>query len=155
MEYPRYKKILFCTDFSQNSDYAFEFAFGIAKRDEGLLYILHVIPGNPQEAFVESLMPRDIVEEMHRVIKEDVDNKFKEHYVEKIEDGVRFEIVTKYGREHDEIIKFARKEKVDLIVIGTHGSTGIEHAFFGSVAEKVIRHSPLPVFIIPSRKRLE
>jgi len=44
MEYPKYKKVLFCTDFSENSDYAFEFAYGIAKRDEGLLYILHVIP---------------------------------------------------------------------------------------------------------------
>ena len=155
MEYPRYKRILFCTDFSENSDYAFEFAFGIAKRDEGLLYILHVIPGNPQEAFVESLMPEDIVEEMHRAIEEDVDNKFKEHYVEKIGNGVKFEIVTRTGKEHDEIIKFANKEKVDLIVIGTHGSTGIEHVFFGSVAEKVIRYSPFPVFIIPSRKRLE
>jgi nucleotide-binding universal stress UspA family protein len=44
IEYPKYKKVLFCTDFSENSDYAFEFAYGIAKRDEGLLYILHVIP---------------------------------------------------------------------------------------------------------------
>ena len=39
IEYLKYKKVLFCTDFSENSDYAFEFAYGIAKRDEGLLYI--------------------------------------------------------------------------------------------------------------------
>ena len=45
------QKGTFCTDFSENADYAFEFAYGIAKRDDGLLYILHVIPGNPQEAF--------------------------------------------------------------------------------------------------------
>ena len=154
MEYPTYKKILFCTDFSENSDYAFEFAFGIAKRDEGVLYILHVIPGNPQEAFVERLMPKDIVEEMHKVIEEDVSNKYQEHYVKRMEDGTKFELVTRSGKEHEEIIKFAKKEKVDLIVIGTHGSTGIEHVFFGSVAEKVIRHSPFPVFIIPSREKI-
>ncbi len=155
MEYPTYKKILFCTDFSENSDYAFEFAFGIAKRDEGVLYILHVIPGNPQEAFVERLMPKDIVEEMHKVIEEDVSNKYQEHYVKRMKDGTKFELVTRSGKEHEEIIKFAKKEKVDLIVIGTHGSTGIEHVFFGSVAEKVIRHSPFPVFIIPSREKME
>ena len=155
MEYPTYKKILFCTDFSENSDYAFEFAFGIAKRDEGVLYILHVIPGNPQEAFVERLMPKDIVEEMHKVIEEDVSNKYQEHYVKRMEDGTKFELVTRSGKEHEEIIKFAKKEKVDLIVIGTHGSTGIEHVFFGSVAEKVIRHSSFPVFIIPSREKIE
>jgi len=41
IEYPHYKKVLFCTDFSENADYAFDFAYGIAKRDEGFLYILH------------------------------------------------------------------------------------------------------------------
>ena len=39
MEYPKYKKVLFCTDFSKNADYAFEFAYGIAKRDDGLLFL--------------------------------------------------------------------------------------------------------------------
>jgi len=56
MEYPKYKKVLFCTDFSENSDYAFEFAYGIAKRDEGLLYILHVIPHNPQQTYVDTMI---------------------------------------------------------------------------------------------------
>ena len=44
MKYPKYKKVIFCTDFSENSDCVFEFASDIAKRDNGLLYILHVIP---------------------------------------------------------------------------------------------------------------
>ncbi len=155
MEYPKYKKVLFCTDFSENADYAFRFAFGIAKRDEGLLYILHVIPGNPQEAFVERLMPRGLVDEMHKVIREDVDKRYNKHYVGKIQNAIKSVTVTRSGREDEEIIKFARQEQVDLIVMGTHGRTGVEHVFFGSVAERVIRHSPLPVFIIPSREKLE
>ncbi len=69
--------------------------------------------------------------------------------------GMKFEIVTKIGREYQEIIKFAEREKVDLIVLGTHGRTGLEHVFSGSVAENVIRHSPSPVFVIPSRGMLE
>jgi nucleotide-binding universal stress UspA family protein len=154
-EYPKYKKVLFCTDFSENADYAFEFAFGIAKRDEGLLYILHVIPQNPHQAVAESYLTGETAEKIQKAIEEDLDNKYKERYVKKIEDGVRFEIVTKSGREDDEIIKFAKQEKVDIVVMGTHGRTGIEHVFFGSVAEKVLRHSPFPVFIIPCKKKLE
>ena len=155
MEYPKYKKVLFCTDFSENADYAFEFAFGIAKRDDGLLYILHVIPYNPYEEFAGGFIGKENLEEIQKSIEEDLDNKYREHYVEKIEKGVRFEIVTKSGREDDEILKFAKQEKADLLVMGTHGRTGIEHVFFGSVAEKVLRHSPFPVFVIPDRKKLE
>jgi nucleotide-binding universal stress UspA family protein len=153
IEYPKYKKILFCTDFSENADYAFNFAFGIAKRDDGLLYLLHVIPGNPQEALVERFMPGNVVEQMHNVMKEDVDEKFREHYVNNMEKAINFETITKSGREAEEILKLARQEQMDIIVMGTHGSTGVEYVFFGSVAERVIRRSPFPVFIIPSRKK--
>ena len=151
IEYPKYKKVLFCTDFSENSDYAFNFAYGIAKRDEGLLYILHVIPGNPHRAFAEGIIPGDTLEKIHKEFEENLVNNYREHYLKKSKNGVPFEIVTKSGREDDEIIKSAKKEKADIIVMGTHGRTGIEHVFFGSVAEKVIRHSPFPVFIVPSK----
>ena len=155
MEYPKYKKILFCTDFSENSDYAFEFAYGIAKRDGSLLNILHVVPQNPNQAVTEAHITEENLEKIQEAIEENLDNNYKERYVKKIEDGVRFEIVTKSGREDEEIIKFAKQEKVDLVVMGTHGRTGIEHVFFGSVAEKVLRHSPFPVLIIPCKKKLE
>ena len=53
IEYPQYKRVLFCTDFSDNSDRAFEYAYGIAKRDQGTLYILHVIPTNPHQEYAD------------------------------------------------------------------------------------------------------
>jgi len=155
MEYPTYKKVLFCTDFSENADYAFDFAYGIAKRDEGLLYIVHVIPENPHQAFAEGIMNTETLEKIQRDFEEDLANNYREHYVEKMENGIPYEIVTKSGREDNEIIKFAKQEKVDIIVVGTHGRTGIGHVFFGSVAEKVLRHSPFPVFVIPCKKKLE
>ena len=154
-EYPKYNKVLFCTDFSENSDYAFEFAFGIAKRDEGLLYILHVIPRNLQQEVLSSHISEDILRNIQKGLEQELDDNYKEHYTKKIEDAVRFEVVTRSGREDEEIIEFAKKEKVDIIVMGTHGKTGMEHAFFGSVAEKVLRHSPFPIFVIPSREKLE
>ena len=155
MKYPKYKKVLFCTDFSENSDYAFEFAFGIAERDEGLLYVLHVIPDSPYQGYVNSMLDSETLEKIQGGIKEDIDNNYIERYVNKIEKQVRLEIVTKSGREDEEILKFAKEEEVDIIVMGTHGRTGIEHVFFGSVVEKVLRHSPFPVFVIPCREKIE
>jgi len=155
MRYPTYKKVLFCTDFSEGSDYAFQFAFGIAKRDKGLLYILHVIPDNPYQKYAETYMTKEDLGKKQKDIEKGVKNQYEEHYVKKMENGTKFRIVTKSGREAEEIIKFSKNEKVDIIVMGTHGRTGIEHVFLGSVAEKVIRRSPFPVFIIPTRKVLE
>ena len=155
MEYPKYKKVLFCTDFSENSDYAFEFAFGIAKRDKGLLYILHVIPFNPNQDRVMGYVSEDMFRNIQKGLEQELDDNYKEHYTKKIADAVRFEVVTKSGREDEEILKFAKKEKVDIIVVGTHGKTGIEHVFFGSVAEKVLRRSPFPIFVIPCKKKFD
>ena len=155
IEYPQYKKVLFCTDFSDNADYAFNFAYGIAKRDEGLLYILHVMPYDSNQAYAESFITMEDMEKIKKAVEEDVANNYKERYEKKIENGIAYEFITKSGREDEEIIGFAQKEKVDLIVIGTHGRTGIERVFFGNVAEKVLRHSPFPVFIIPCKKKRE
>jgi len=155
MEYPKYKKVLFCTDFSENADYAFDFAYGIAKRDEGLLYILHIMPYNSNQAYAETFITTADLKKIQKAVEEDIANNYKEHYVKKIEGGIKFEIVTISGREDEEILKFAKKENADIIVMGTHGRTGIEHVFFGSVAEKVLRQSPFPVFVIPCKKKLE
>ena len=84
-----------------------------------------------------------------------MDDNYTERYAKKIGNEITYELVTISGREDNEILKFAKEENVDIIVMGTHGRTGIEHVFFGSVAEKVLRHSPFPVFIIPCKKKLE
>jgi nucleotide-binding universal stress UspA family protein len=155
IKYPKYKKVLFCTDFSENADYAFEFAYGIAKRDKGILYILHVIPYNPHQAYVESFITTEDLKKIQTAVEEDTANNYKERYEKEIEEGISYEFVTKTGREDEEILTFAKQENVDIIVMGTHGRTGIEHVFFGSVSEKVLRHSPFPVFVIPCKKKRE
>jgi len=155
IEYPKYKKVLFCTDFSDNADYAFDFAYGIAKRDEGILYILHVIPYNPHQTYAESFITTEDLKKIQMAVEEDTVNNYQERYEKEIEEGISYEFVTKTGREDEEILTFAKKENVDIIVMGTHGRTGIEHVFFGSVAEKILRHSPFPVFIIPCKKKRE
>ena len=149
IDYPKYKKVLFCTDFSENSDCAFDYAFGIAKRDEGVLYILHVIPTNPDHYNLERFLTKEELDGVKATLREDREKIYNDQYLSHIKDKSKVRIITTSGREDEEILKFARKENIDIIVIGTHGRTGIEHFFIGSVAEKIIRRSPIPVFIIP------
>jgi len=155
IDYPKYKKVLFCTDFSENSDFAFNYAFGVAKRDESTLYILHVLPENPNLGYLNNYLDTETLERIQKGVLEDVAHQFRERYLDNIGNEVKYETVTKSGRQAREIVEFAKDEGVDLIVMGTHGTTGIEHVFFGSVAQKVIQRSPLPVFVIPCEKKLE
>jgi nucleotide-binding universal stress UspA family protein len=153
IDYPKYKKVLFCTDFSKISDCAFDYAFGIAKRDEGMLYILHVIPVTPQQYHLERHLTKKQLDDIAANLDKDREKMFNDKYLSHIKDKTKVKIVTKSGEEDEKILEFIKKEKIDIIVIGTHGRTGIEHVFLGSVAEKVIRRSPIPVFVIPCRDK--
>jgi nucleotide-binding universal stress UspA family protein len=62
--------------------------------------------------------------------------------------GVRATEIVRLGRAWHEIVQIAREEKVDMLVIATHGYTGLRHALLGSVAEKVVRHASCPVLIV-------
>ncbi|OPY87775.1 MAG: putative universal stress protein [Smithella sp. PtaU1.Bin162] len=155
IKYPKYKKVLFCTDFSENSDCAFDYAFGVAKRDDSILYILHIIPDIPDQYFAElqTFVKKDNIHDVNKALEKSCKKKYEKQYLSKIKDKDKVKFVIKPGREEDEILKFAKEENVDLIIIGTHGRTGVKHIFLGSVAEKVIRHSSLPVFVIPCKDK--
>jgi len=153
IEYPKYKKVLFCTDFSVSSDCAFDYAFGVAKRDDSILYIVHVLPVNPQKNYLDLYISKKHQDRITAGVRKDMERLFEEKYLQYVKDRSKVRVVILEGREDYEILKFARKEKVDLITIGTHGRTGIAHAVFGSVAEKIIRRSHVPVFIIPYKKK--
>lgn len=155
IDYPRYKKVLFCTDFSKISDCAFDEAFGMAKRDDAMLYILHVMPALPipPSYAVEAYFSQKQLNKIEADQKAYADKMFHDKYLRCIQDRTQIKIVTDHGREDDIIIAFAQKEKIDIIVIGTHGRTGIEHVFLGSVAERVIRRSPIPVLVTPYRDK--
>jgi nucleotide-binding universal stress UspA family protein len=153
IDYPKYKKVLFCTDFSKISDCAFDYAFGIAKRDEAILYILNVTPPPIQPYFMDAYLSKEQLDKIEADQQEYLEKMFNDKYLNHIRDKAKVKIVTESGREDDKIIEFVQKEKIDILVIGTHGRTGIEHVFLGSVAEKVIRRSPIPVFVIPCKDK--
>jgi nucleotide-binding universal stress UspA family protein len=67
-----------------------------------------------------------------------------------VPDNVEFEITVKGGRATSDIVKYAKENQTDLIVIATHGLTGLEHMLLGSVTEKVVRMAHCPVFTVKS-----
>ncbi|MBI4380153.1 MAG: universal stress protein [candidate division NC10 bacterium] len=135
------KRILFPTDFSENSEYAFLYALAFARDFGSELYLLHVVYFPPQ-------MPEfDIGRVLDGLVKR-AERNLKKLMQKTAETQVSFHPEVRVGAEYQEITKLAEKEKIDLIVMGTHGRTGLAHAFLGSVAERVVRYAPCPVLTV-------
>lgn len=140
------QKILFPTDFSDNSNYAFDYALDLAKKFGARLYILHVIHEliDTTGFYVPNIsldqLQTDLVkgaeEMMGRFIKEEMGD-FKE-----------YETMNIIGLPHIEVMNVARDKGIDMIVMGTHGRTGIDRVLFGSTAEKVVKKAPCPVLTV-------
>ncbi len=140
-----FKKILCPVDFSEFTKEVIAYAADISKRYGAELHVLHVIPNltyfTPYESF---LTPENLVA-IEKNIQDDVDRDFKK-VLGRVDIDVRKAVRT--GVAFVEIIDYAKTEGIDLIVMGTHGRSGIEHILIGNVAEKVVRKSPCPVMTI-------
>jgi len=141
------KRILMPTDFSENADHAFQYALAFARAFGAKLYIMHVVHFPPQ---IQLYVTRDVLD---RLVK-DVETSLKELIERSKETKINFNPVVRLGVEDSEITGLAEKERIHLIVMGTHGRTGLAHTFLGSVAERVVRHAPCPVLTVklPSTK---
>jgi nucleotide-binding universal stress UspA family protein len=145
-----FKKILFCTDFSENSHLAFTYALNLARTYQAKLLILHVkhdpIFVYPTEAYgyvpEETFRAWEVAEEKKR--HQELDTNYLQKMNGFVDDGV----LMKKGIAFYEIILTAKEESVDLIVMGTHRRTGLDHVLFGSTAERVVRKSPIPVLTV-------
>lgn len=85
---------------------------------------------------VEDELRKKGAEELEGLIKKEIGKKVKADYV------------IRTGKAFYEIDRFAREASFDLIIIATHGHTGVEHILFGSTAEKVVRYAPCPVLVV-------
>lgn len=141
-----FKTVLYATDFSESSDYAFEYALSLAKKFNSRLLLVHVI--NEPVDLRGFYVPHISFDKLEEEIKEGA-NKMMEKFCRKhLADYDNYETFILPGIPYDEIIKKAEEENADLIVMGTHGRTGLDHVLFGSTAEKVVRKSPVPVMSI-------
>ena len=145
------KKILFCTDFSENSRPAFQYAISFAQTFEAELTILHVINSSRlgYPAF-EVGVPFDLQGVLNS-INESVEKAFQ-GLVAECERCVGLETKTasRMGVPANEIVRFAEEEAAELIVMGTHGWTGFRHLILGSTAENVVRTARCPVLTVKS-----
>jgi len=147
-EFFMFKKILFCTDFSENSDYAFTYALDLARNYQSRLLILHVTPETIHPEQLSIYLTPEKLEELKVSQEKALEQDFKTHYLEKMGEFKNVQVIYREGKPFYEIIQVARKETADLIAMGTHGGTGLDHVLLGSTAEKVVRKSPCPVLTV-------
>jgi universal stress protein A len=142
------KRILAPTDFSDRAEKAVCYAVSFAKQFGATLYLLHVVPVIPMGGeFGAMEYPMPLVE-MNEASERQLAS-FKERIVG---NQVRCELLVRTGHVMSEIVSAASELNIDLLVIATHGFTGLKHVLLGSTAENVIRHAPCPVLTVRERE---
>ena len=140
-----FKKILYPVDFSDFAEEILEYAVAMATEFGAELHLLHVIPNlnyfTPYESF---LTPENMVA-IEQNIEAEVEKDFG-----KLTKDLKMPVTkaTRTGVTFVEIIDYIKENGIDLVVMGTHGRSAIEHILIGSVAEKVVRKAPCPVLTI-------
>jgi len=149
----QFKKILCPFDFSENAQEALQYAIHLMSKDEdATLYLTHVVDNRVYDygGPIYGQEPSVSMAVLDQSIREKLEKKLLDHVPEEIQK--RVETIILFGVPFLEIIITAKDKNVDLIVIGTHGRTGIAHMLIGSVAEKVVRKAPCPVLSVKSKK---
>jgi len=147
------KRLLVPTDFSEHSEQAALYAVELAKRfqaDE--VHCIHVsnIPADllATSAYTMTGPSQEFIEQVRQENRKNLEAFAKNRLA-----GVPVRTAFLEGRPFVEIIRYARDHEIDLVVIATHGRTGLTHALFGSVAEKVVRKAPCPVLVVKRDER--
>lgn len=141
------KNIIVPTDFSKLSFSAFEYAKDLAERMDATIHLVYVLEKTPPFLAVRSL---DVSEEEVMKTMEEQAHKQLSDTAANFRDETKVKIVEvcRKGIDYEEIVEYSKEIQSDLIVIATHGRTGILHTLLGSVAEKVIRYAKCPVLVI-------
>lgn len=145
------RKILVPTDLSAQSERALTLAMDMAKMSAAEIELVYVYPSPsmlmPEPLGVVSFTPGD-----SKVVAR-IDKALQSRAKDVAAKGIRCSAVTLTGSPAVEIVRRAAEGGVDLLVMGTHGRGGIAHAVLGSVAERVVQKSTLPVLVVPPQKR--
>ncbi len=148
---PQISRIVVPIDFSEYSKKAFRYAIDLAQTFDAemiLVYVVEPIIYPADFSFGQLALP-SMERELQDRGREQLDTLIKKE----VPEGISARSVIRSGKPFVEIIQTANDEQADLIIIATHGHSGIEHALFGSTAEKVVRKSVCPVLSIRSADR--
>jgi nucleotide-binding universal stress UspA family protein len=158
------RKILVPVDYSSDSQQALSWGMSLAEKYGSRLLLFHAIAKAVEEVFaqgigaasppayyLERLAPGNLPFPGQPIIIDLLDQastELQDFAHKHLREPLPLEIKVGVGKPAEEILRVAREEGVDLIVMGTHGHTGLRHLILGSVAEEVTRHAPCPVFTI-------
>lgn len=148
----RFKNILVPTDFSESSNKAIEYALSLAREHQSTLYLLHVY--EPVIYYSDAPIGLPDVVELEQNIRSSAESSLN-HVVDacirsrEAEYGtIPLEVILRQGKPYLEILRTVKDRAIDLIIMSTHGRSGLEHILMGSVTEKVVRKAPCPVLTI-------
>jgi nucleotide-binding universal stress UspA family protein len=144
------KRILVATDFSDCSRAAIDHALAFAEQLGAAVHVVHVFehPVYFEVGVAHSLQLRHNVDEWIRELKKDATKQLDALAAEVRGRNPGTQVSLREGLPVDEILKAAKEVSADLIVLGTHGRTGLPHVVLGSVAERVVRGAPCPVLTV-------
>ena len=146
------KKILVPCDFSKTAINAYRFAVDIARQSKGIIHLLHVIELPVLHDTV--LMPvLNFEEQFLKELHESAQTRFKRITDKYDIEGVKVIFNVQFGAVSRMIQEYITSERIDLIVMGSHGASGFREMFIGSNAERMVRNSPVPVLIVKDYKK--
>ncbi len=138
--------ILVPCDFSEYAERAYTWALGLAEKYSAKIILLHAAQLFTSLGYPESVYLLDL-KKMEDEILADAEKRLQEFVAKKGASPVVVEMRAMTGDPFWEICQVAETEHADLIVMGSHGRTGLAHVLLGSVAERVVRHAPCPVLV--------
>jgi len=138
------KSILFPTDFSEGSLQALQYATELVKRFNAKLFLVHVVHEMRYSGgfYVPHISMDVLYNEVEKAAQKELD-KYGIEELRELKDAVERRIIK--GVPHEEIVNFAKENKIDLIIIGAHGKKGMEKIFFGNTTAHVVRFAPCSV----------
>ena len=138
--------ILVPCDFSEYAEQAYSWALGLAEKWQAKILLVHAAQLFTSFGYPESVYLLDL-KKMEDEILADAERRLREFVDKKGSSPVIVETRAVTGDPFWEICQIAEQEPADLIVMGSHGRTGLAHVLLGSVAERVVRHAPCPVLV--------
>jgi len=141
------KKILVPCDFSKTAINAFRFALDIAHKSKGVIHLLHVI--EIPVMYDTVLMPAlNFEQELYKELKVNAEQQFINMLTKYNTEQVKVSAHVEYGTTASTLLDYTEKESIDLIVMGSHGTSGLHEVFVGSNAEKIVRRARVPVLVV-------
>ena len=140
------KKILFPLDLTENSSKILPYVLSISEKYDSIVYLLHVV--QDLNRWGKLYVPHPSMDKFQKEAIEVAKKAMDRVCENELQSCPNFQKRVVSGDAVDEILKVVESEDIDLLIMGTHGRKGLEHTIFGSVADNVVKKSPVPVLVI-------